>query len=123
MGKRDPKNGFLRNGESDGHLALKSFARDFLINCCGILEDDIKYEHPLIGLEVDVIDKGLHFPTECGGTNALKLEKYLSLPATKKMLLLPYPYSEDIKVFQFEAKPRFLEYIKHKHTYLNQKNA
>ena len=74
-------------------------------------------------LFVDVIDKDLHFPTECGDTNALKLEKYLALPTTKKMLVLPYPHTEDVKVFEFCANPKFFEYIKHKHEFLNQKNA
>lgn len=49
-----------------------------------------------------------------GDTNALKLEKYLTLPATKKMFILPYSHLEDVKVF---------EYIKHKQNSLNQKNA
>ena len=80
----DPKNGFIRSGESDGHLALKSFAKDFFIRYCDVPKEDIRVEYPLIGFEVDVIDKDLRFPTECGDTNALKLEKYLILPTTKK---------------------------------------
>lgn len=119
----DPRNGFMRNGESDGHLALKSFAKDYLTADHNVPEGEIRYEYPLIGFEVDVIDKSLCYPTECGDTNALKLEKYLALPATKKMLILPYPHSEDVKVFEFVANPRFFEYIKHKQNSLNQKNA
>lgn len=119
----DPKNGFLKSGENDGHLALKSFAKDYLISQCGVSEKDIRQEYPLIGFEVDLIDKDLHFPTECGDTNALKLEKYLALPATKKMLILPYPHSTEVKVFEFVANPRFFEYIQHKQNFLNQKNA
>lgn len=119
----NPKKRFIRSGESDGHLALKSFAADYLIKYCGIREEDIQYEYPLIGFEVDVIDKDLGFPTECGDTNALKLEKYLALPGTKQMAILPYPHSEDVKVFIFEAKPRFFDYIKHKQNFLNRKNA
>lgn len=64
----NPKNGFLRNGETDGHLALKSFAADYLIKYCGVQEENIQYECPLIGFEVDVIDKDLHFPTELSDT-------------------------------------------------------
>ncbi len=51
------------------------------------------------------------------------LEKYLSLLSTKKMLILPYPHSEDAKVFEFTANPRFFVYIKHKQKFLNQRNA
>jgi len=119
----DPKNGFIRNGESDTHMTLKSFAKDYLVSHCDVPENEIRYEYSLIGFEVDVIDKNLHLPTECGDTNALKLEKYLALPATKKMLILPYPHSGDVKVFEFSANPRFFEYIKHKQNFLNQKNA
>lgn len=118
-----PKSGFIRSGESNGHLALKLFARDYLIEICGVPVEEILYEYPLIGFEVDVIDKGLYFPVECGSTNALKLEKYLALPATKKMLILPYPHSTEVKVFEFVANPRFFEYIQHKQNFLNQKNA
>ena len=120
----NPKNGFMRNGESDGHMALKSFAKDYLINYCNVPEGEIMIEYPLMGFEVDVIDKDLCFPTECGDTNAfaLKLEKYLYLPSTKKMLVLPYPRNRNVKVFEFIANPRFFEYIKHKQQFLNQKN-
>lgn len=119
----DPKNGFMKNGEKDGHLALKSFAADYLVKYCGVQRSEIRYEYPLIGFEVDVVDKDTNFPTECGDTNALKMEKYLALPSTKKMFILPYPHSEDVKVFQFTVNPRFFEYIKHKQSFLNQKNA
>lgn len=74
----------------------------------------------MIGFEVDVIDKGLRFPVECGDTNALKLEKYLALISTEKMLILPYPHSAGVKVFEFCANPRFFEYIKHKEIFLNE---
>lgn len=119
----DPKNGFMRNGDSNGHLALKSFAKDYLINYCNVPEDEIRYEYPVIGFEVDAIDKSLCYPTECGDTNALKLEKYLALSTTKKMLILPYPHSRDVKVFEFTANPWFFEYINHKQNFLNQKNS
>jgi len=113
----------LREGESLTHLVMKMFATDCLINKLGISKDNILYEYALIGFEVDVIDRDLNFPTECGNTNALKLEKYLSLPHTKKMLILPYPNLEDLKVFQFQATPRFFDYIKHKQEHFNQRNA
>ncbi|MBI2019113.1 hypothetical protein HYS95_00400 [Candidatus Daviesbacteria bacterium] len=116
------KSKLIRNGESDGHLALKSFARDYLVNCCGVSINDIRYEYPLIGFEVDVIDKDLYFPAECGSTNALKLEKYLAIPTTKKMLLFPYPRLE-VKVFIFEAKLSFLKYIQFKQKFLNKKRS
>ncbi len=119
----DPKYGLTKNGESFQHMALKSFAKDYLVQHFGIAESKIKIEYPLIGFEVDVIDKDLHFPVECGDTSALKLEKFLALPSTKKMLILPYPHSGNVKVFEFIANPRFYEYIKHKQDFLNQKNA
>lgn len=119
----DPRNGFMRNGESHGHLALKSFAKDYLSLHCDVPENEIRYEYPLIGFEVDVIDKDLSYPTECGDTNALKLEKYLGLLTTKKMLILPYPHLADVKVFEFVANPSFFEYIKHKQNFLNWRNA
>ncbi|MDP3973823.1 MAG: hypothetical protein Q8P92_03240 [Candidatus Daviesbacteria bacterium] len=119
----NPKYGLIKNGESFEHMALKSLAKDYLVEYFDIAENKIKMEYPLIGFEVDVIDEDLCFPTECGDTSALKLEKYLSLSNTKKMLILPYPHSEDIKVFEFVANPRFFEYINHKHQFLNQKNA
>ena len=52
-----------------------------------------------------------------------KLEKYLELPTTKKMLVLPYPHAEDIKVFEFVALPRFFEYLKHKKSVLGKRNT
>ncbi len=110
----NPKNGFMKNGESGIHQALKSFATDYLIKHCKIPEKAVRYEYPLAGFEVDVVDKDLYFPVECGDTNALKLEKYLALPPTKKMLIVPYPQLGDVKVFIFKANPRFFEYIKHK---------
>lgn len=119
----NPTYGLIKNGESYNHMALKSFARDYLINNYNIAKSNIKFERPLAGFEIDVIDEGLCFPTECGDTNALKLEKYLSLSTTKKMLVLPYPNSGDVKVFKFQANHRFFDYIKHKQNFLNQKNA
>ena len=119
----DPRNGFMRNGESDIHMALKSFAKDYLSRDYNVPEDEIRYEYPLIGFEVDMIDKRLSYPVECGDTNALKLEKYLALLGTRKMLILPYPHSGDVKVFEFSANPRFFEYIEHKQSSLNQQNA
>lgn len=119
----NPRFGLIKNGESFSHMALKSLARDYLVNDLGFKESEIKYEHSLIGFEVDVIDKTLHYPVECGDTNALKLEKFLALHSTKKMLILPYPHSGDVKVFEFSRNDNFLRYIKHKQTFLSQKNA
>lgn len=119
----NPKNGFIKSGESNQHLALKSFAKDYLIKYSNIREEDIRCEYPLVGFEVDVIDKDLHFPIECGDTNSLKLEKYLLLSSTDKMLVIPYPHAEDVKVFEFTANPNFFDYIKHKQNFLNQKNV
>lgn len=119
----DPKNGFTKNGESYGHLALKSSAKDFLIKRYNIRITDIRSEYPLVGFEVDIIDKDLRFPVECGDTNALKLEKYLTLSTTEKMLILSYPHSGSVKVFIFEARALFFEYIRHKQNFLSQRNA
>lgn len=117
------KEASLIEGESLTHLVLKMFAADYLVDIFGVPGVDIKYEHPLVGFEVDVIDKNLCFPIECGDTNALKLEKFLYLPATRKFLVLPYPHLKDLKIFEFQANPKFFEYIKHKQTFLNQRNA
>ena len=119
----NPKYGLIKNGESFEHMALKSFGKDYLIQSFGVPVSTVKIEYPLIGFEVDVIDEDLYFPTECGDTNALKLEKYLVLPTTKRMLILPYPHSGDVRIFEFTANPQFFEYIKHKQSFLNQKNA
>lgn len=108
-------------GSSDEFL--KKIDADYLTSDYGVLKEEIKFEYPFIGFEVDVIDKNLHFPTECGDTNALKLEKYLTLISTQKMLILPYPNASDVKIFEFQTTPKFFEYIKHKQTFLNQKNA
>ena len=115
------KGKLLKSGENEGHLVLKSFATDYLIKSLGVKE--VLYEYHLIGFEVDVIDKDLHFPTECGDCNALKLEKYLYLPSTQKMLIVPYPHLGEVTVFEFYATPRFFDYIQHKQNFLNQKNA
>lgn len=119
----DPKKGFIRNGDRDAHLALKSFTKDYLIEYYGVPENNICIEYPLEGFEVDVIDKDLHFPAECGDTNALKLEKYLCIPSTRKMLIIPYPHTGDVKVFEFSANPKFFEYIKHKQNFLNKQRS
>lgn len=119
----NPRFGLIKNGESFSHMALKSLASDYLVGGLGVKESEIKYEFNLIGFEVDVIDKALYYPVECGDTNALKLEKFLALPSTKEMLILPYPHSGDVKVFEFSRNDNFLKYIKHKQTFLNQKNS
>ena len=119
----NPNSGMIKNGESFSHMALKSLAKDYLVRRLGVPDKEVKYEYPLIGFEVDVIDEGLCFPTECGDTNALKLEKYLMQPTTKKMFILPYPHADDVRVFEFCATTRFFEYIKHKQSILNQENA
>ena len=111
----------LKSGENEGHLVLKSFAKDYLIKSLGV--EEVLYEYPLIGFEVDVIDEDLHYPTECGDCNALKLEKYLSLRTTQRMLVLPYPHLKEVKVFEFCANPNFFNYIRHKQNFLNQKNS
>lgn len=113
----------LKEGESLTHLVLKLFAKDYLIKYLKINKDDISFEYPLIGFKVDVIDKKLQFPIECGDTNALKLEKYLFLPTTDKFFVLPYPHFKDLEIFEFSAYPRFFDYIKHKQNFLNKKNS
>ncbi|MBI2599330.1 hypothetical protein HYW43_00215 [Candidatus Daviesbacteria bacterium] len=119
----ESKSSKLREGESLTHLILKLFARDYLIKKLGVNHRDILFEYPLVGFEVDVIDRNLKFLIECGDTNALKLEKYLALPTTNKLFVLPYPQLEDLKIFEFSAKPRFFDYIKHKQIFLNRQNA
>lgn len=119
----DSKEVSLVEGESLTHLVLKRFAADYLVDSLGISRADIKYECPLSGFEVDVIDKNFYFPVECGDTNALKLEKFLYLPPTKSFLVLPYPHLQDLKIFEFQANSKFFEYIQHKQQFLNKKNA
>lgn len=119
----DSKEASLIEGESLTHLVLKKFAADYLINNYVVSKTDIRYEYPLVGFEVDVIDKNLNYPAECGDTNALKLEKFLNLFETKSFLVLPYPHLENLKIFEFQANPKFFEYIQHKQQFLNKKNA
>lgn len=119
----DSKETALVEGESLTHLVLKMFAADYLIYHLGVSKVDIKYECPLIGFEVDVAVKDLSYLVECGDTNALKLEKFLYLPTTKSFFVLPYPHLEDIKIFEFQADPKFFEYINHKQNFLNKQNA
>lgn len=105
----EPTNGLIRNGESAGHMALKSLAADFLQSKWHV--KDIHYEYNLIGFEVDVIDADLHFPCECGDTNAIKLEKYFEIPTTTVFTILPYAHEQDIKAYLFQVTPRFFEYL------------
>jgi hypothetical protein len=84
----DPKAGLVKTGESFSHMALKSFAKDLLKTKYHLGSKDIFFEQPLVGFEVDVIDKNHHFPIECGDTNAQKLEKYLELSQTKEFILV-----------------------------------
>lgn len=113
----------IKNGESDAHMVLKSIAIDYLTERLNTARLDIRIEYSLIGFEVDVIDKDLHFPIECGDTNALKLEKYLTIPTTKKFFIIPYPHTLDVKLFTFTALPDFFKYVKHKRDFFNKQNA
>lgn len=113
----------IRTGESISHMALKSEAANFLKEQFHLSDQDIRYEYPLVGFEVDVIDKNLNFPIECGDTSAIKLEKYLALPNTKKFFILPYPHFKDLTIYQFVSSPKFFEYLDFKHKHLNEKNA
>lgn len=113
----------IKTGESLLHMALKSIATDYLIKSCGLKRDYISYEYPLIGFEVDLIDKNLFYPSECGDTNAQKLEKFLALPTTKIFFIFPYPHTGDVKVYQFIALPLFFEYLEHKNSFLNNQRA
>lgn len=69
-----------------------------------------------------MICEDLYFPVECGDTNALKLEKFWLPSSIKKMLVLPYHNSLEVKLYIFRQAPVFFEYIEHKKKYLNQKN-
>lgn len=114
----EPKNGFMRDGESYSHLALKTFGRDYLINLLNIPKNEVLYEQVLDGFEVDVIDRSHQFPIECGDTNALKLEKYLTLPTTNTFLIIPYPRQGNIIIYKFSAKEGFFGYLEFKKEYL-----
>lgn len=115
--------GYIRSGENYPHIALKSFGRDLLINNFEVSVSDIKYEQNLVGFKVDVVDRNLHYPIECGDTNSLKLEKYLQLYSTYKFIILPYPRLKDLKAFIFSANPKFLTYIQFKSEHLNKHRA
>lgn len=39
------------------------------------------------------------------------------------MLVLPYPHTGDVKVFELSATPKFSEYIKHKESFLNKQRS
>lgn len=119
----DPKSGFIRGGESTTHLALKSFGRDYLINHLKIEERNVLYEYELDGFKVDVIDRLLRFPIECGDTNALKFEKYLSLSKVQNFSIIPYPRLQNLSIYIFSTNPSFFEYIKFKNSYLNSQRA
>ena len=104
-------------------MALKLSGQQFLHQNLKIPESNILFEYPLIGFEVDVIDRNLNYPIECGDTSAIKLEKYLYLPSTKKFFVIPYPHLTNLLIYEFIACPAFFEYIKFKNQYSNQKNA
>ncbi|MBI2022926.1 hypothetical protein HYS97_03705 [Candidatus Daviesbacteria bacterium] len=120
---QDPTQGLINGGESQQHIALKFLIRQFLSNKYKFKIDDFYIEYPFLGFEVDLIDKNFRFPSECGDTNALKLEKYLSPPTVEKFFVLPYPHMDDIYTFEFFAQPDFIKYIEFKKDYFNKKNS
>lgn len=103
----------LESGDSVKHQALKLAAGELLTDKFGVVKKDILYEEPFVGFEVDVIDASLTTPVECGDTNALKLEKYLSKNTVKRFIVLPYPVSDcsSLYSFTFTTLPRFQEYL------------
>lgn len=113
----DPHNGYIRSGESYSHLALKSFARGFLL-MNNVMDGDVLYEQALDGFKVDVIDREFHFPVECGDTNASKLESYLAFSSVRFFTVIPYPRT---KAFKFLANKHFFEYVDFKRGYLSKK--
>src|SRR3989344_6558544 len=119
----DPKFGLIKTGESYSHMALKSFGTDYLKVKLKIKPNAIFYEYPLIGFEVDLIDKGLHYPIECGDTSPIKLEKYLNLDTVINFSIIPYPRLQSVFLYKFVPNKKFKEYINFKKEYLNKKNA
>lgn len=103
----------LESGDSIKHQALKLAASELLTDKFGVAKKDILYEESFMGFEVDVIDTFLTTPIECGDTNALKLEKYLSKDTIKRFIVLPYPISDSNSLysFTFTPLPRFREYL------------
>lgn len=120
---KSPKSKLIKTGESIAHMALKLTGADFLINNLKIKPENIFFEYPLSGFEVDLIDSNLNFPVECGDTSAIKLEKYLSLDKTEQFFIIPYPHLKDLLIYSFTAKAKFFEYNSFKKDYLNKKNA
>ncbi len=118
-----PTHGFSFGGESIQHSALKYLTQRFLMKKYGLVARDVSIERPFIGFEVDVIDKNLKFPCECGDTNAAKLEKYLCHASVEKFYIFPYPHNKDLRAYEFFTKERFFEYIEFKQSYLNKQRA
>lgn len=116
------ENGKNKEGWEDGdsitHQALKLIGAELLSKRFLINKRDILLERPFIGFEVDVIDRNKTFPTECGDTNAIKLEHYLIADGVKRMIVIPYPHKGNIFAFIFTALPRFKDYVLFKRDYL-----
>lgn len=112
----------IESGDGIRHQALKLIVTNLLNAKYGIDLTDILYEHVFLGFEVDVIDKNLGYPTECGDSNPQKLEKYLASPTVKHVLILPYPLDgRDPQVFIFSARPEFQKYISFKNDFIRKK--
>ncbi len=112
----------VESGDSIRHQALKIVATNFLINRFNLSSDDIKYELPFFGYEVDVCDKGFKYLCECGDTNSKKLEFYLTQPDVESMVIFPYPKdSNSLTAYLFTPRPIFKEYISFKHQYMRDK--
>lgn len=118
-----PSSKMIRTGESYNHIALKTLGADFLKENYNVKGQDVFYEYPLIGFEVDLIDNDLHYPIECGDTNASKLEKYLTITGVKNFSIIPYPHLKMVILFQFTATKLFFKYINFKKQFLNKKRA
>lgn len=109
------------DGDSTAHQALKLIGAELLSKRFQVNKRDILFERPFIGFEVDVIDLNKTFPTECGDTNAIKLEHYLIAGGIKHMIIIPYPHRKDIFAFIFTAGPEFKDYVLFKKDYLRKK--
>ena len=109
------------SGDSIPHQALKMIGASYLQQIYKLNSADIYYEFPFVGFEVDVIDKLLTHPIECGDTNPLKLEHYLIANSVSDMVILPYPHQKNVYGYSFVHKADFKKYILFKRDFLRQK--
>lgn len=110
------------SGGSIRHQALKKLAAEFLMSRYKVRSDDIRYEYPFYGYEVDVSDLHFGYLCECGDANPAKVEFYLLQPLVKALITLPYPKNNaSVKAYIFSPGSKFVEYVTFKKRYFRNK--